>query len=109
MSAANKEQLASAAAALLSRAERPCMFSRREGSSLRLVAPNERLGAGQLEQQLLHILTFQPHMQHLLQEQLAACDPCKSRECMQRSVMPATVTFESFDTAYVAPSLYMLC
>lgn len=58
---------AAAVAALISSAERPSLFSRREGAILRLVPANERLSPAQLEQQLHRLLT-QPHMRCLLAE-----------------------------------------
>lgn len=61
--------VAAAAAALISSAERPSLFSKREGAVLRLVPANERLSPEQLEQQLKQLMA-QPHMQSLLDEQL---------------------------------------
>lgn len=67
MTPSQQQQTASALVAVLRKAERPCMFSLREGSLLRLVPPNERLSVTQLEQQLMHLLAH-PHMQQLLSE-----------------------------------------
>jgi hypothetical protein len=55
------------AAALISSAERPSRFSRRDGSILRLVPANERLSPAQLEHFLQQLLA-QQHMQQLLSE-----------------------------------------
>lgn len=64
--------IAAALADALSRAERPCLFSARDGSLLRLVAPNERLSREELEHHL-HQLLHQKHMQQLLVEHVDSC------------------------------------
>jgi hypothetical protein len=74
-----QQQTASDLAALVSKAERPCMFSRREGSLLRLVPRNESLSAAQLEQQLKQLLG-QSHMQQLLSEVLPVTHPSKRKQ-----------------------------
>lgn len=73
-----QQQTAGLLAAILSKAERPSMFSRREGSLLRLVPANERLTNAQLRQQLVNLLA-QLHMQQQLSEQLLACQHHKRK------------------------------
>lgn len=58
---------AAATAALISSAERPSLFSRRDGSILRLVPENERLSTAQLDHFLQQLLA-QQHMQQLMSE-----------------------------------------
>lgn len=58
---------AAATAALISCAERPNLFSRRDGSILRLVPVNQRLSPAQLEHFLQQLLA-QQHMQQILSE-----------------------------------------
>jgi len=64
--------IAAALADGLRRAERPCLFSARDGSLLRLVAPNERLSREELEHHL-HQLLQQKHMQQQLAEHVNSC------------------------------------
>lgn len=61
-----QQQLAALIPAILAKAEGPRAFaSPRDGSVLRLVAPNERLGLEQL-QNSLQALLCQPHMLQLI-------------------------------------------